>query len=58
MRGIQPVPGRELALRAEAQGLEGPELCVGLRVTSTGVVVSTPGEDEITQDICCREEEP
>jgi hypothetical protein len=30
---------------------------VGLRVTSTGVVVSTPGEDEITQDICCRREE-
>lgn len=31
---------------------------MGLRVTSTGVVVSTPGVDEITQDICCRGEEP
>lgn len=27
---------------------------VGLRVTSTGAVVSTPGEDEITQEIYCR----
>lgn len=30
---------------------------MGLRVISTGVVVSTPGEDEITQEIYCRGEE-
>lgn len=30
---------------------------MGLRVTSTGAVVSTPGEDEITRDSCCRGEE-
>lgn len=40
----------------QGPGLRGPG-AVGLRVTSTGAAVSTPGEDELTQEIYCRGEE-